>query len=82
MGVNGRENRYGEDEADFHPNTPPRKCGCGGEFQFDRGCGVRVCDDCGNHHGLARCYCGWSASGGDGRAELTEMGETIEPEDY
>jgi len=38
-----------------------------------------VCD---NHQNLARCFCGWSESGGDGRQELIEMGETIEPEDY
>jgi hypothetical protein len=31
---------------------------------------------------MARCFCGWSLSGGDGRAELEEMGEVIEPEDY
>jgi hypothetical protein len=29
---------------------------------------------------LARCYCGWSANGGNGRAELEEMGETIDPD--
>jgi len=29
---------------------------------------------------LARCYCGWASSGGDGRKELLEMGETIDPD--
>ena len=33
-------------------------------------CGANVCDDCEYHDGLARCYCGWSESGGDGRQEL------------
>lgn len=48
---------------------------------FSRYCGAYVCDDCGDHRGLARCYCGWSASGGNGRAELIEMGETIEEDE-
>ena|SRR6516164_5662720 len=53
---------------------------CGGEAEMSN-CGAWVCNSCENHVGLARCYCGWSASGGDGHAELLEMGETIE-EDY
>ncbi len=57
------------------------RCECGGEYEFSRYCGCRVCDSCDDHKGLARCYCGWSASGGDGRAELEDMGERIE-EDY
>ena len=48
------------------------------EYRISRYCGARVCDDCGDHKGLARCYCGWSRSGGDGRRELIEMGERIE----
>ena len=62
----------------------PSVCGgCGAEDtgQLSRECGVSVCWECGHHEGLARCYCGWSRDGGDGRAELIEMGETIE-EDY
>lgn len=58
----------------------PKKCSCGGEWRFDRYCGARVCVSCGKHKGLARCYCGWSESGGDGRRELVEMGETIDAE--
>jgi hypothetical protein len=50
------------------------------DYEFSRYCGARVCADCEDHEGLARCYCGWSAGGGDGRAELVEMGETIEGE--
>lgn len=50
-------------------------------YHFEPYCGAYVCTDCGYHKGLARCYCGWSLSGGDGRRELEEMGETIEPEE-
>jgi hypothetical protein len=57
-------------------------CECGGEYTFSNYCGCRVCDECGAHKGLARCYCGWSTTSEDGRSELEEMGETIEPEDY
>jgi hypothetical protein len=51
---------------------------CGGEAEMDPSCGAYVCSDCSNHLGLARCYCGWSASGGNGYSELVEMGETID----
>lgn len=54
---------------------------CGKEARFTRYCGAWVCDDCGAHVGLARCYCGWAASGGNGRRELEDMGENI-GEDY
>lgn len=59
-----------------------QKCECGGNYYFSNYCGAYVCDSCYNHKGLARCYCGWTASGDDGRQELIEMGETIDPEDY
>lgn len=59
-----------------------QQCDCGGEYKFHPYCGCDVCIDCDSHKGLARCYCGWSESGDDGRAELEEMGETIEEEDY
>ena len=63
------------------PQQPP-EAPCQHESRFrSLSCGVGVCDDCGHHQGLARCFCGWSASGGDGRAELVAMGETIEEED-
>lgn len=52
------------------------------EYYMSQYCGANVCDKCGDHKGLARCYCGWSRDGGDGRRELTELGETIEEEDY
>ena len=55
---------------------------CGSSMSRSRYCGVWVCDnhECGDHDGLVRCYCGWSASGGNGYDELLACGETIEPE--
>jgi len=44
----------------------------------DRACGVRICYGCGFHKGLARCYCGWAINGGNGRAELDDLGENTE----
>lgn len=58
-----------------------RKCRCGHELireDLSRHCGAYVCPYCGAHYGLARCYCGWSADGGDGYRQLLEDGETIE----
>lgn len=52
-----------------------------GHMEFSRYCGVKVCSNCDYHKGLARCYCGWSLSGGNGRQELEDMGEQIE-DDY
>ena len=57
-----------------------KKCQCGGEYYSSRGCGVLVCEKCGDHKGLARCYCGWAADGGNGRHRLQEMGEQIDEE--
>jgi len=54
---------------------------CNAPAPFSPYCGVYVCSQCGYHLGLCRCYCGWSESGQDGRAELIEAGETIEPDD-
>lgn len=48
--------------------------------RVDPSCGAFVCRECDHHKGLARCFCGWSASGGDGYRELIEMGERIEDE--
>ncbi len=56
------------------------KCTGDCEYYFSGHCGAHVCMECGHHKGLARCYCGWAASGGNGRRELVEMGETIDPE--
>lgn len=60
----------------------PEQCSCGGEYRLSSYCGAYVCDECDDHRGLARCFCGWAKDGGDGRKELREMGETIEPEEY
>ena len=57
-------------------------CKCGGILVFSRYCGADVCLICDNHKGLARCFCGWSLSGANGREELEAMGETIEEGDY
>jgi hypothetical protein len=51
------------------------------EYQFDRLCGAVVCNYCGDHKGLVRCFCSWSKSGRNGRAELIEWGEQID-DDY
>lgn len=60
-----------------------QQCECGSSsWTRNRSCGVWVCDNCEHHLGLVRCYCGWSADGGDGREQLEDMGETIDPEDY
>jgi len=53
---------------------------CQGSMEMSDYCGVWVCDDCDDHEGLVRCYCGWSLSGNNGRSELEEMGEVIYPE--
>jgi len=50
-------------------------------YEWDRGCAAYVCYECDDHKGLARCYCGWAASGGNGRRELVDMGENID-DDY
>lgn len=58
------------------------KCICGSEdWTRSRYCGVQVCDNCGHHAGLVLCYCGWSLDGGDGRDQLEELGENIDPEE-
>jgi hypothetical protein len=51
---------------------------CRHDYTRSHSCGVMVCSLCDNHKGLARCYCGWSLSGSDGRQELSDMGETID----
>ncbi len=62
-------------------NKNKERCECGGDCWFNEYCGAYVCLWCGDHKGLARCFCGWSESGQDGYRELVEMGETIEPEE-
>jgi len=76
------------------PPTPDGGvCACGGAlheaemciqcgktyYRYSRSCGAWICLECGDHLGLARCFCGWSeTSPGNGRRELVEMGETID----
>jgi len=31
-----------------------------GKFYWRKYCGAYVCDTCGYHRGLARCFCGWN----------------------
>lgn len=38
---------------------------CKHEYEFDRGCGCEVCIKCGDHKGLARCFCGFGLASGD-----------------
>jgi len=54
---------------------------CGNDAYLSLHCGAYVCDSCDHHNGLARCYCGWASSGGNGLAELAEMGEVIEQDE-
>ena len=49
---------------------------------FSRTCAAKICSECDDHEGLDRCWCGWSKTGGNGYTELSEMGETMEAEDY
>jgi hypothetical protein len=66
------------------PEPDKKKCEkCGREldrYDWSKYCGALVCPGCDHHQGLARCYCGWSVSGRNGRTELIELGETIDPE--
>lgn len=52
-------------------------CKCGAAMMWRDYCACYVCCSCEDHHKMARCFCGWAISGGDGRAELVEMGEVI-----
>ena len=54
---------------------------CGGTAYYERSCASYVCDGCGTHVGLARCWCGYSRHGSDGRRELLEMGEQIDEQE-
>ncbi len=56
-----------------------KRCWCGLLAGYSRSCAGFVCDR-GHHIGMARCWCGWAASGGDGRRELIDLGETIDDE--
>ena len=73
---------YGNLPGDGRPGTlADQWASCQHDYEPNRYCGVHVCGKCDDHKGLARCYCGWSQSGGDGYRELIEMGERIEEEE-
>lgn len=38
---------------------------CKHEYQLHRTCGVQVCVLCGDHKGLAKCFCGWNLAPGE-----------------
>ena len=40
-------------------------CECSGHYWWRRYCGAYVCDRCGDHKGLARCFCGWHKGQGE-----------------
>lgn len=67
--------------CESEPEFEQTECG-EGEHDYgdkkDRTCGAFVCWNCGHHKDLVRCFCGWSASGGDGARELVEMGENLD----
>lgn len=76
------ENEVFQDHEGDEFSDPVPSCANGEhEYLFDGYCGAYVCVNCDDHMSLARCYCGWSASGGDGRAELEDMGEVIDDPD-
>ena len=68
------------------------KCYSNGSFEVSNDCGVWKCRVCGAHATyrgaedepgplLSRCYCGWALDGGNGRHQLSQMGENVE-DDY
>jgi len=38
---------------------------CQHHYEFRNYCGAYVCHECGDHKGLARCYCGWGLMHGE-----------------
>lgn len=38
---------------------------CKHEYEFSKYCGADVCQKCGDHKDLARCYCGWNLQPGE-----------------
>jgi hypothetical protein len=72
-----RKNTSNNLDIPLYERTKPCDA-CGRESYFENYCGAWVCAHCGKHVGLARCYCGWAANGGDGRAQLVELGENID----
>lgn len=52
--------------------TPCEKEKCDGHYYFNKYCGAFVCDKCHDHHGLARCFCGWNIHTADPEAMYQE----------
>jgi hypothetical protein len=44
-------------------------------YEWQDYCGVKVCRVCGNHKGLAKCYCGWNLEPGE------RLEDDVEPEE-
>ena len=38
---------------------------CEHDYHWSRYCGAQVCNKCGDHEGLARCYCGFGLQPGE-----------------
>lgn len=38
---------------------------CPHQYEWSAYCGARVCALCGDHRGLARCFCGWNLKPGE-----------------
>lgn len=53
---------------------------CEHDYEWSNYCACEICSKCDDHKDRCRCWCGWSLSGRNGRLELEEMGETIDPE--
>jgi hypothetical protein len=53
--------------------SPCQTKDCGGHYYFNSYCGAFVCDVCGHHHGLARCFCGWNKHTADPEAMYQEQ---------
>ena len=34
-------------------------------FEWSKYCGAKVCTECDDHEGLARCFCGWNLAQGE-----------------
>ncbi len=47
-------------------------------YKWSNLCGVGICPTCSDHELMDRCYCGWASDGGDGLAQLMDMGESAQ----
>jgi hypothetical protein len=45
---------------------------CKHEYYFNKYCGADVCSKCGEHKGLAHCFCGWKIGSADPEAKYRE----------